>query len=213
MKQLIFIFFVDFQLSRSHFGSRNCWLGKPALPKQEQRWQQCCRYGGSFAWCPCVAQRKGWKCMGNLRSWKWNSTEISVVHVSRKVYDFQFKGTAFVLLGDLESLWLDHGPESGSIADCDACMLDLKATFRPESLTVLGLHELQIRIFCSSIGKCTHVACPACSSCKLFFSQVFLRMLSLEPLAAVPDDCTPARAVSVVLQSTPDVQRRRVKAV
>lgn len=30
--------------------------------------------------------------------------EINVVHVSRKVYDFQFKGTAFVLLGDLESL-------------------------------------------------------------------------------------------------------------
>ena len=30
--------------------------------------------------------------------------EINVVHVSRKVYDFQLKGTAFVLLGDLESL-------------------------------------------------------------------------------------------------------------
>ena len=30
--------------------------------------------------------------------------EINVAHVSRKVYDFQFKGTAFVLLGDLESL-------------------------------------------------------------------------------------------------------------
>ena len=114
MKQFIFIFFVDFQLSRSHFGSRNCWLGKPpALPKQEQRWQQCCRYGCSFAWCPCVVQRKGWKCMDNLRSWKWNSTGNQRGHVSRKVYDFQFKGTAFVLLGDLESLWLDHGSESG----------------------------------------------------------------------------------------------------